>query len=91
MPGSLGLEALLQTLKAAAHERWPEVKSWRISPSSQHSWTYRGQVPPRSATITLALELKHADDSQRQLTADGLLYRDALPIYAISGLQVEPV
>lgn len=91
MPGSLGLEALLQTLKTAAHERWPDVKSWRISPDSRHSWTYRGQVPPRSATITLALELKNADEGQRQLTADGLLYRDELPIYAIQGLTVEPV
>jgi 3-hydroxymyristoyl/3-hydroxydecanoyl-(acyl carrier protein) dehydratase len=91
MPGSLGLEALLQTLKAAAQERWPEVESWRISPDSQHSWTYRGQVPPRSATITLALDVKNADDAARQLTADGLLYRDELPIYEIKGLKVEPV
>ncbi len=90
MPGSLGLEALLQTLKAAAHERWPDVESWRISPSSEHSWTYRGQVPPKSAIITLALELKTADDEQHQLTADGLLYRDQLPIYEIKGLRVEP-
>ncbi|HET9240819.1 MAG TPA: beta-ketoacyl synthase N-terminal-like domain-containing protein [Oligoflexus sp.] len=91
MPGSLGLEALLQTLKAAAHERWPEVESWRISPDSRHSWTYRGQVPPRSATITLALDIRNADDARHQLTADGLLYRDELPIYSIQGLKVEPV
>jgi 3-oxoacyl-(acyl-carrier-protein) synthase/3-hydroxymyristoyl/3-hydroxydecanoyl-(acyl carrier protein) dehydratase len=90
MPGSLGLEALLQTLKAAAHERWPEVESWRISPTSQHSWTYRGQVPPRSALIHLALQLYDADAAQPGLTADGLLYRDELPIYEIKGLQVEP-
>jgi 3-hydroxymyristoyl/3-hydroxydecanoyl-(acyl carrier protein) dehydratase len=91
MPGSLGLEALLQTLKAAAQERWPHVKSWRISPSSQHSWTYRGQVPPHSALITLALQIQNVDESGSALTADGLLYRDELPIYEIKGLKVEPV
>jgi 3-oxoacyl-(acyl-carrier-protein) synthase/3-hydroxymyristoyl/3-hydroxydecanoyl-(acyl carrier protein) dehydratase len=91
MPGSLGLEALLQTLKAAAQERWPEFKAWRISPDSHHGWTYRGQVPPRSALITLALQIQNADESGPALTADGLLYRDELPIYEIKGLKVEPV
>jgi 3-oxoacyl-(acyl-carrier-protein) synthase/3-hydroxymyristoyl/3-hydroxydecanoyl-(acyl carrier protein) dehydratase len=91
MPGSLGLEALLQTLKAAAHERWPDIESWCISPSSQHSWTYRGQVPPRSAEITLALQLQAADEQAHTLIADGLLYRDELPIYEIKGLQIEPI
>ncbi|WP_141734574.1 beta-ketoacyl synthase N-terminal-like domain-containing protein [Oligoflexus tunisiensis] len=90
MPGSLGLEALLQTLKAAAHARWPEHESWRIQPASQHSWTYRGQVPPRSALITLALQVQEVDAARHRLTADGLLYRDELPIYEIKGLQVEP-
>lgn len=91
MPGSLGLEALLQTLKAAAHERWPEHRGWRISAASQHSWTYRGQVPPKSAVVTLALQIQNTDPATHQLTADGLLYRDELPIYEIKGLQVEPV
>jgi 3-hydroxymyristoyl/3-hydroxydecanoyl-(acyl carrier protein) dehydratase len=90
MPGSLGLEALLQTLKAAAHARWPEHESWRIQPASQHSWTYRGQVPPRSALITLALDIQEVDAAHHRLVADGLLYRDELPIYEIKGLEVEP-
>ncbi|MDQ3234380.1 MAG: hypothetical protein M3Q07_21460, partial [Pseudobdellovibrionaceae bacterium] len=91
MPGSLGLEALLQTLKAAAHERWPEHKGWRMSPTSQHSWTYRGQVPPRAALVTLDLKIQKTDPATHALTADGLLYRDELPIYEIKGLQVEPM
>jgi 3-hydroxymyristoyl/3-hydroxydecanoyl-(acyl carrier protein) dehydratase len=91
MPGSLGLEALLQTLKAAAHQRWPENDGWRISADSRHSWTYRGQVPPKAAVLSLALQIKGEEPDSRRLTADGLLYRDELPIYEIKGLQVEPV
>ncbi len=90
MPGSLGLEALLQSLKAAAHEYWPATEAWRLAVPSEHSWTYRGQVIPKPAELSYVLHVKEVQTDRRLLVADGWLYRDGLPIYEIKDLAVEP-
>ncbi|MCX6130205.1 MAG: beta-ketoacyl synthase N-terminal-like domain-containing protein [Proteobacteria bacterium] len=91
MPGSLGLEAMLQTLKAAAAQLWPDVKAWRFQEKASHSWTYRGQVKPSSARLSYALHIKDVDAKTHRLLADGLLYCNGLAIYEIKGLAVEAV
>jgi 3-hydroxymyristoyl/3-hydroxydecanoyl-(acyl carrier protein) dehydratase len=85
-PGSLGLEAFLQLLKAAAVEYWPnaENKCFRACPEKPHRWRYRGQVVPTSKEVKVQAVITSRDDEARQLTADGLLLVDGLIIYQMN-------
>jgi len=89
MPGSLGLEALLQTLKAAAYERWPDAQAFVLAPLTEHQWTYRGQVIRQPSELDFVLHIKEEDHQRQRLVADGILYRDGLPIYEIKNLSLE--
>ena len=89
MPGSLGIEAMLQTLKIALLDHHPGSDIAPVSPQHpepclQLEWTYRGQVPPESQRTQVLLTL---DDLQRhptylQARADASLWVDGLKIYA---------
>ncbi|MBI5202959.1 MAG: type I polyketide synthase, partial [Elusimicrobia bacterium] len=89
-PGSLGLEAFQQLLKAVARERWGSEASSgaRFDPISlgrRHEWVYRGQVSPRNKVVTVDAWITEADDRSRRLTADGFLSVDGLLIYQMKG------
>jgi 3-hydroxymyristoyl/3-hydroxydecanoyl-(acyl carrier protein) dehydratase len=85
-PGSLGLEAFLQLLKAAAVEYWldSDKVSFLACPDKPHRWRYRGQVVPTSKEVTVQAIITARDDESRQLTADGLLLVDGLVIYQMN-------
>ena len=53
IPGSLGLESLLQLMKVAAVERWGGGPPTRFAMTgSVHQWLYRGQaVPPTEKSL----------------------------------------
>ncbi len=87
MPGSLGVEGLLQLLMAEANRRWPEVPRWRLALGSKQSWVYRAQVRLDSKEIRMALQIRKADD--RRLEALGTFYCDGLPIYKVEHLSIE--
>jgi acyl transferase domain-containing protein/3-hydroxymyristoyl/3-hydroxydecanoyl-(acyl carrier protein) dehydratase len=84
-PGSLGLESLLQLLKAAAVERWPETTQFEAMTGRAHQWTYRGQVVPGDREVTVQAVVTERDDAARRLTADGLLAVDGRVIYQMKG------
>ncbi len=82
-PGSLGLEAFLQLLKAAAVEFWPDAclgRFWACS-AKPHRWRYRGQVVPSNKLVAVQAVITSRDDATRTLTADGYLLVDGLIIY----------
>ncbi len=86
IPGSLGLESLLQLLKVAAVERWgggPRTR-FRAMVGAPHSWLYRGQVTPANRRVVVQAVVTGRDDRTRQLTADGLLWVDGKVIYRMS-------
>jgi acyl transferase domain-containing protein/3-hydroxymyristoyl/3-hydroxydecanoyl-(acyl carrier protein) dehydratase len=85
-PGSLGLEAFLQLLKAAALEYWPNGRKGRFlaCPAKPHRWRYRGQVVPTSKEVTVQAALTARDETTRTLTADGFLLVDGLIIYEMN-------
>jgi 3-hydroxymyristoyl/3-hydroxydecanoyl-(acyl carrier protein) dehydratase len=85
-PGSLGLEAFLQLLKAAAVEYWPDGKNGRFVAClhKSHRWRYRGQVVPTSKEVTVQAVITARDDATRTLTADGFLLVDGLIIYQMN-------
>jgi acyl transferase domain-containing protein/3-hydroxymyristoyl/3-hydroxydecanoyl-(acyl carrier protein) dehydratase/transcriptional regulator with XRE-family HTH domain len=88
-PGSLGLEAFLQVLKALIQARFdlPEPGTVWAAPALNrtHEWLYRGQIIPEQREMTVSLEVKEVDQVGRAVTADGLLMVDGLPIYKMTG------
>lgn len=93
-PGSLGLEAMLQTLAWAAQQRGLGRSLRRprfryVAPSAPLVWKYRGQVLPRHETVRIELDVTAASESG--LEAEALLWADGLCIYRASGLVVQVV
>jgi 3-hydroxymyristoyl/3-hydroxydecanoyl-(acyl carrier protein) dehydratase len=80
VPGSLGLESLLQLLKVLALRRWGGER-FAVMRGGKHSWLYRGQVVPTSSLVRVTAVVTARDDAARQLTANGLLTVDGRPIY----------
>jgi 3-hydroxymyristoyl/3-hydroxydecanoyl-(acyl carrier protein) dehydratase len=89
MPGSLGLEALVQLLYAAADRRWGNADWQALAPATTHEWTYRGQVIPTHSEVTVSAEITKIRESERVITADGWLAVDGRVIYGMTGLAVQ--
>jgi acyl transferase domain-containing protein/3-hydroxymyristoyl/3-hydroxydecanoyl-(acyl carrier protein) dehydratase len=83
IPGSLGLESLLQLLKVVAVRRWggTAATSFDVMRGAPHQWIYRGQVIPSNQRVTVQAVITARDDSRRRLTADGFLLVDGRAIY----------
>ena len=84
IPGSLGLESFLLLLKVLAAERWGPMPMGLVS-GREHRWSYRGQVVPSDAMVTVEASVTAADEGRRELTADGLLSVDGRMIYRMDG------
>lgn len=90
-PGSLGLEAFIQTAKALAAINFRPSKPLKdlaasfLSPlpGQSHAWLYRGQIAPLAREIKVAVEVKSADPDQKTILFQGVLFVDDLPIYQI--------
>jgi 3-hydroxymyristoyl/3-hydroxydecanoyl-(acyl carrier protein) dehydratase len=91
IPGSLGLESMLQLLKVAAVARWgggPHTR-FRAMTGSAHQWLYRGQAIPDNRRIVVQAYITHWDDESRRLTADGLLWVDGKVVYRMTDFTLE--
>jgi 3-oxoacyl-(acyl-carrier-protein) synthase/3-hydroxymyristoyl/3-hydroxydecanoyl-(acyl carrier protein) dehydratase len=90
MPGSLGLEGLIQAASLAARRLEPSVQSvGHIKPKSSHSWIYRGQVVPSNKRLVYDIHVKGFDRDTAALTFDGVLWVDGLPIYRFFDVELE--
>ncbi len=92
-PGSLGLEALIQLLKAAAILKMPERRPTHrfcLPPGRRHRWSYRGQVRPQNRRVILEADLQGLDErpGETVLWGDGHLWVDGLCIYRMEGFGV---
>ena len=93
MPGSLGLEAVIQALQALALSQGfgTPFKNPYFSPVlSKVVWKYRGQIIPKNKYMQLELHLKNIEQENGQviLTADANLWREDLRIYEITDIVV---
>ncbi|MEL6184059.1 MAG: hypothetical protein AAFU79_05490, partial [Myxococcota bacterium] len=95
-PGSLGIEAMLDALRAAALLRAGPGADQRfqvLAADAPLTWKYRGQVVPENDRVEVTLEL--TEDSVgprgRRFLARGSLWVDGKRIYEASGLSVELV
>jgi 3-hydroxymyristoyl/3-hydroxydecanoyl-(acyl carrier protein) dehydratase len=91
IPGSLGLESLLQLMKVAAVERWgggPRTR-FRVMIGGPHAWLYRGQVTPSNRRVVVQALVTGRDDRTRRLTADGLLWVDGKVVYRMNDFALQ--
>lgn len=97
-PGSLGLESMLQLMKAFALERWPHLaKTHRFEPIAvgmKHEWAYRGQIIPANRRVDVQATITSREDGDEPLlVADGFLSVDGITIYEMKqfGLRLVPI
>lgn len=88
MPGSLGLEALIQLLGAWARERFPALRDSHrfqsLAVGRTHTWQYRGQVVPTNSLVLVHANITSVVDGDEPLiVADGQLQVDGKLIYAM--------
>ncbi|MDQ7826075.1 MAG: beta-ketoacyl synthase N-terminal-like domain-containing protein [Candidatus Eremiobacteraeota bacterium] len=89
IPGSLGLESMIQLMKFMAHTRWGKEEKGGSAPfvpmvpGYRHSWLYRGQVIPPDRLVTVECWITSRDDLHRFITADGFLTVDGRLIYGM--------
>jgi 3-hydroxymyristoyl/3-hydroxydecanoyl-(acyl carrier protein) dehydratase len=88
MPGSLGLEALIELLKLFARARFPAlVETHRFQTMAigqAHRWQYRGQVVPSNARVRVEARVTAVTDGPRpEIVADGQLSVDGKIIYSM--------
>lgn len=97
IPGSLGLEAMVQLLKAHALERWPRLQTTgrpitmfqSPTPDIAMHWKYRGQILPTNDHVSVQIHIKSADDRSGILIADGLLAVDGRVIYEFKNMSLQ--
>lgn len=84
IPGSLGLESMLQLMKFIAFERWgcqEDEDMITIVPGMKHEWVYRGQVIPKDTLVTVDAWVTSVDDGNKVMFAEGFLTVDGRIIY----------
>ncbi len=84
-PGSLGIESLMQLLRYAARQRWPDLAATHmplIAAGPSHNWRYRGQIRPGNHHIAVEAMIREVREGHEPaLWADGYLKVDGLSIY----------
>lgn len=94
MPGSLGVEVLMQCLRAYAEELSAQsnthIKRLEISGEKALRWKYRGQVLPGNQLTHFEVHIKEHNTSRDQsnLVADADFWVDGIRIYAIENIAV---
>ena len=92
MPGSLGLESLVQLLKFMALVRWKNLENshrFELITGKPHTWTYRGQVIPQNNIIEVEAVVTDIQDTPvPTLQANGFLKVDGLYIYEMTGFGI---
>jgi PfaB family protein len=85
-PGSLGLESFIQLLKVVAIEKWglDEVQFESMALNEPHNWFYRGQILPVDSIVTVEASIKHVDNKEKLIKADGFLSVDGRTIYQMT-------
>ena len=89
MPGSLGVEAILQAIEIyALHQDLGDdfaSPCFRLVSDHRTVWKYRGQILPGAGTMELEVNISEVvqRDQQCLLIADASLWKDGLRIYEI--------
>ncbi|MDH3382208.1 MAG: beta-hydroxydecanoyl-ACP dehydratase, partial [Flavobacteriaceae bacterium] len=93
MPGSLGVEAIMQSLRVYAIKMGlaDEFKSPHFTTAlTKVAWKYSGQIVPPNKQMTLEVHIKEITRSSDQLIifADASLWKDKLRIYELKEVSI---
>ena len=97
MPGSLGLEAMLQALQAYALHSGigSDFHSPQFAHAENHAivWKYRGQIVPENKDMALEMHLVKTETAPGRITlfAKASLWKEALRIYEVNTLALSVV
>ncbi len=91
MPGSLGVEAMIQSLQVFALQQdlAKELNNPRFGlVADEAKWTYRGQIIPDNKEMTLEVHIKEIRKTAGRvdIIADGNLWKDGLRIYSVESI-----
>jgi 3-oxoacyl-(acyl-carrier-protein) synthase/3-hydroxymyristoyl/3-hydroxydecanoyl-(acyl carrier protein) dehydratase len=89
-PGSLGIQAMLDTITFAACELGVVERGAVVAPIATGlplTWKYRGQVIPRNKTVTIVCDLVEVRPGR--VVADAFLWVDGLRIYHAERIGIE--
>ena len=95
MPGSLGVEAIQQSLQAfcLAYDLGCEFRSPRFSllTDTNMQWKYRGQITPDIKQFEIELHIRNISQTSQgtEISADGMLWKDSKPIYRVENITLE--
>ncbi len=86
IPGSLGIESFLQTLRVIASGRWGRNRRNEkvlVTPIEgyRHEWVYRGQILPVDKKVTVDAWITSIDELHGVMRAEGYLSVDGRIIY----------
>lgn len=91
MPGSLGVEAMIESLQVFALQQ--DLGKNMVNPrfglvEDEAKWTYRGQIIPDNDIMTLEVHVKEIRKSADRIDilADGNLWKDGLRIYSVESI-----
>ncbi|MCU7938436.1 MAG: hypothetical protein KZQ64_14095 [gamma proteobacterium symbiont of Bathyaustriella thionipta] len=91
MPGSLGVEAMIQSLQVFALQQdlGKDLNNPRFGlVEDEAKWTYRGQIIPDNEQMTLEVHIKEIRKvaGRVDIVADGNLWKDGLRIYSVENI-----
>jgi len=91
MPGSLGVEAMIQSIQVFALQQdlGKGFKNPRFGPvEDEAKWCYRGQIIPDNKQMTLEVHIKEVRNSADRIDIliDGNLWKDGLRIYSVENI-----
>lgn len=91
MPGSLGIEAILQTFKALIYSINKSTKPAALLEGNTFQWKYRGQVLPKHQKMWVEVHIQQQEliDNKNIFTAEASLWSDNIRIYEISNLRLQ--
>jgi PfaB family protein len=96
MPGSLGIEAIVEALEAyalAADLGRTLGGEWRFAPGAgiATTWKYRGQIVPQSGEMRLEAHVRAVESvgAGLQIVADASVWCDGLRIYAVDNIAID--
>ncbi len=91
MPGSLGIESIVQLFKAAIHSITKSDQPVTMAANIRFKWKYRGQVlqSNQEMLIDLHIQNQHIKNGNTIFTANANLWADDIRIYEMQDLAVQ--
>lgn len=93
IPGSLGIESMIQLMKYMAMEKFgadkQSEKCYHVPICGfRHSWQYRGQIIPSDEKVTVRVWATQADRASGMLVCSGVLSVDGRHIYQMNDFSI---